>query len=140
MSKVVSVKTERVDDIPLLFAELKRMGVQELLDKYFPAHGNRQGLSMGEVAVVWLSHILSQSDHRMNHVQNWEENHIESIGQSLGKGLVGLDLSDDRLGNSLKALSNDGQWKECEKELSQRQIQVYDLQEILIKPATSLIS
>ncbi len=90
MSKAVSVKTERVDDIRLLFAELKRMGVQELLDKYFPAHGNRQGLSMGEVAVVWLSHILSQADHRMNHVQNWVENHIESIGRSLGKELVGF--------------------------------------------------
>lgn len=136
MSKPVNIKTERVDDIPLLFAQLKQMGVQELLDKYFPPHGNRQGLSMGEVAVVWLSHILSQADHRMNHVQNWVENHIESIGQSLGKALVGLDLSDDRLGSVLKHLSNDKQWKEFEEELSQRQIQVYDLQQILIKPAT----
>lgn len=127
MSKDVSVKTERVDDIPLLFAELKRMGVQELLDKYFPAHGNRQGLSMGEVTVVWLSHILSQADHRMNHVQNWVENHIESIGQCLGKALVGLDLSDDRLGKVLKELSNDSKWKGFEEELSQSQIQVYDL-------------
>ena len=127
MSKDVSVKTERVDDIPLLFAELKRMGVQELLDKYFPAHGNRQGLSMGEVAVVWLSHILSQADHRMNHVQNWVENHIESIGRSLGKELVGLDLSDDRLGNVLKDISDDIKWKGFESELTQKQVQVYDL-------------
>jgi len=127
MSKDVRVKTERVDDIPLLFAELKRMGVQELLDKYFPAHGNRQGLSMGEVTVVWLSHILSQADHRMNHVQNWVENHIESIGKCLGKALVGLDLSDDRLGKVLKELSDDSKWKGFEEELSQSQIQVYDL-------------
>ncbi|MCL1490824.1 MAG: IS1634 family transposase [Pseudanabaena sp. Salubria-1] len=127
MSKDVSVKTERVDDIPLLFAELKRMGVQELLDKYFPAHGNRQGLSMGEVTVVWLSHILSQADHRMNHVQNWVENHIESIRKCLGKALVGLDLSDDRLGKVLKELSDDSKWKRFEEELSQSQIQVYDL-------------
>jgi transposase len=127
MSKDVSVKTERVDDIPLLFAELKRMVVQELLDKYFPAHGNRQGLSMGEVTVVWLSHILSQADHRMNHVQNWVENHIESIGKCLGKALVGLDLSDDRLGKVLKELSDDSKWKRFEEELSQSQIQVYDL-------------
>ena len=127
MSKDVSVKTERVDDIPLLFAELKRMVVQELLDKYFPAHGNRQGLSMGEVTVVWLSHILSQADHRMNHVQNWVENHIESIGKCLGKALVGLDLSDDRLGKVLKELSDDSKWKGFEEELSQSQIQVYDL-------------
>jgi transposase len=127
MSKDVSVKTERVDDIPLLFAQLKRMGVQELLDKYFPAHGNRQGLSIGEVAVVWLSHILSQADHRMNHVQNWVENHIESIRKSLGKELVGLDLSDDRLGSVLKHFSDDSQWREFEEELTARQIQVYDL-------------
>ncbi len=82
---------------------------------------------MGEVTLVWLSHILSQADHRMNHVQNWVENHIESIGQCLGKALVGLDLSDDRLGKVLKELSDDSKWKGFEEELSQSQIQVYDL-------------
>jgi len=82
---------------------------------------------MGEVTVVWLSHILSQADHRMNHVENWVENHIESIGKCLGKALVGLDLSDDRLGKVLKELSDDSKWKGFEEELSQSQIQVYDL-------------
>jgi len=45
------------------------MGVQELLDEHFPTHGNWQGLSLGKVAIVWLSHILSQADHRLNQVQ-----------------------------------------------------------------------
>ncbi len=69
MDTPLTVNTERVDDIPLLLAQLQRMEVQPLLDDYFPTHGNWQGLSLGHVAVVWLSPILSQGDHRMNRVQ-----------------------------------------------------------------------
>lgn len=57
METPLTVMTERVDDIPLLLAPLQRMAVQPLLDDYFPTHGNWQGLSLGHVAVVWLSHI-----------------------------------------------------------------------------------
>jgi transposase len=96
MKKPVTVTTERVDDIPLLLAQLKRMGVQELLDQHFPMHGNWQGLSLGYVAVVWLAHILSQADHRLNPVQDWLEHHLETVGVSLDQDLRGLDLSDDR--------------------------------------------
>jgi hypothetical protein len=60
MNKPVTVITKRVDDLPLLLAQLKRMGVQALLDEHFPMHGNWQGVSLGNVTVVWLSHILSQ--------------------------------------------------------------------------------
>lgn len=102
MSKPVTLTTERVDDIPLLLAQLQRMGVQELLDEHFPTHGNWQGLSLGEVAVVWLGHILSQADHRLNHVQAWAERHLESIGVSIDKDIRGLDLSDDRLESVLR--------------------------------------
>jgi transposase len=75
MNKPVTVITKRVDDLPLLLAQLKRMGVQALLDEHFPMHGNWQGVSLGNVTVVWLSHILSQADHHLNHVQPWLENH-----------------------------------------------------------------
>jgi transposase len=63
MNKPTILKTERVDDIPLLLAQLERMGIEELINKHFPTHGNWQGLSLGQVAIVWLSHILSQADH-----------------------------------------------------------------------------
>ena len=43
MDTPLTVITERVDDIPLLLAQLQRMGVQPLLDDYFPTHGNWQG-------------------------------------------------------------------------------------------------
>lgn len=127
MKKPVAVTTERVDDIPLLLAQLKRMGVQDLLDQYFPTHGNWQGLSLGYVAVVWLSHILSQADHRLNPVQDWLEHHLETVGVSLDQDLRGLDLSDDRLEGLLRYLSKDSAWESFEQALSKRQLQVYDI-------------
>ncbi|MGG6270889.1 hypothetical protein [Leptolyngbya sp. AN10] len=44
MNQPVSITTERVDDIPLLLAQLERMGVQALLDEHLPQHGNWQGV------------------------------------------------------------------------------------------------
>ena len=127
MNKPVTVKTERVDDIPLLFAQLKRMRVQELLDEHIQTHGNWQGLSLGNVAVVWLSHILSQADHRLNHVQPWLENHLETVRECLEQELRALDVSDDRLESVLRYLSQDSAWRSFEQALCQRQVQVYDL-------------
>ena len=86
MNKPTILKTERVDDIPLLLAQLERMGVSELLDEHFPTHGNWQGLSLGQVAIIWLSQILSQADHRMNKVQSWAEQRIGSIKLKCGLG------------------------------------------------------
>ena len=62
MNKPLAVTSERVDDIPVLLAQLERMRVQDLLDQHFPTHGNWKGLSLGWCAVVWLSYILSQAD------------------------------------------------------------------------------
>jgi hypothetical protein len=40
MAERLTIIRERVDDIPLLLAQLEPMGVQPLLDEYFPTHGN----------------------------------------------------------------------------------------------------
>ena len=49
MNKPVTVTTERVDDIPLLLAQLKRMGVQELLDELGETHLK----SIDKLSVMW---------------------------------------------------------------------------------------
>lgn len=64
------IETERVDDIPVLVAEMNRMGVAELVDGNFGTHGNWQGINLGRVVTGWLAHILSDADHQLNHVQN----------------------------------------------------------------------
>ena len=59
MSEELTVITERVDDMPLLLAEEKRMGLAQLLDEHFAPHGNWQGLSPGHTTAVWLAPLLT---------------------------------------------------------------------------------
>jgi hypothetical protein len=59
MHEIQSIIAERVDDIPLLLAQMERMGLAALLDAHFPTHGTWQGLTFGRVATIWLSSILS---------------------------------------------------------------------------------
>ena len=79
MAGTLTIRSERVDDIPLLLAQLERMGVQSLLDEHFPTHGNWVGLSLGWVTVVWLTHILSEANHRLNHVEPWADQRLHIL-------------------------------------------------------------
>ena len=71
MTGQLTFEIERIDDIPLLLAQLERMQVGSLLDQHFPTHGNWRGLSLGTVSAVWLAFILSEGGHCMSHVQPW---------------------------------------------------------------------
>ncbi|HEY6412004.1 MAG TPA: IS1634 family transposase [Ktedonobacteraceae bacterium] len=127
MNEIVQLTIERVDDIPILLAQRERMQVASLLDRYFPTHGNWQGLSLGEVVEVWLSHILSEGDQWLNHVEPWANQHLSCVQACLGQAVRGLDFSDDRLASVLDYLSADEQWQAFERELSRHLIRVYDL-------------
>src|SRR5438128_2012203 len=118
MKDRVNLTTERVDDLPLLLAHMQRMGLAAWLDRHFPTDGNWQGLSLGGVATVWLTHVLSQGDHRMNHVQAWAERRQETLQSCLAEPVTGRDVNDDRLAEVLRELSDDEQWRAFEHELS----------------------
>ena len=47
MNDIQRIITERVDDIPLLIHQMQQRALPALIDQYFPAHGNWQGLSPG---------------------------------------------------------------------------------------------
>jgi len=121
------ITNERVDDIPLLLAQMERMGIPSLLDQYFPTHGNWQGLSLGWTAAVWLAHILSEGDHRLSHVQSWAEKRLETLSRCTAQAVRTLDFSDDRLGDGLSALSQDAAWEGFEAALNGHLLRVYNL-------------
>src|SRR2546430_17724068 len=110
MNEPLTITTERVDDIALLLAQMQRMGIARLLDAHFPTHGNHQGLSLGMVTTIWLTHILSQADHRMNRVQAWAERRLETLRGCSDAELSVRDLADDRLGNALGHMTDDEGW------------------------------
>src|SRR5713101_6043260 len=140
MHEIEQLTIERVDDIPILLAQLERMQVASLLDRYFPTHGNWQGLSLGQVIVVWLSHILSEGDHWLNHVEPWAVGHLHCLQAHLGQAVRSLDFSDDRLAAVLDYLSDDEQWQAFERELSQHLIRVYDLRPSRVRIDSTTVS
>ncbi len=127
MNKELTIGSERVDDIPLLLAQLEKMEMASLLDQHFPTHGHWQGLSLGRVTSVWLSFILSEANHRLSHVQPWAERRLETLGACLGEPVRGLDWGDDRLARVLDQLSDDQAWADFEQALNERTVRVYDL-------------
>jgi len=140
MNETLSIVTERVDDIPLLVAQMRRLELPAVIDSSFVAHGNRAGLSLGWTATVWLAHILSQGDHRLNQVQPWAERRLETLRGSTGQPIVALDLSDDRLADLLRTLADDAVWCGCERALGRTVLRVYDLQRTRVRVDTTTAS
>ncbi len=55
---------ERIDELPIILAMLKKLRVQEIIDKYFSPHGNWTGLSYGQLAVLFITYVLHSLTHR----------------------------------------------------------------------------
>jgi transposase len=140
MSEQPTITTEKIDDIPVLIAQMERIGVAELLDKHFRVHGNWQGLSLGWIGATWLSHIVSTGDHRLNAVEEWVEGSLKTVKGSTRQNVTRLDFTDDRLQNVLDALGNDAAWIAFEAELNQRTLRVYDLNVETVRMDSSTVS
>jgi transposase len=128
MREQLTVTTERVDDLPIVLAQSEDMGIAELLDEYFKPHGNWEGTSLGWTTAVWLTHIVSEGDHRMNQVQGWVAQRVQTLQGCTGQEVREESWSDDRLALVLDALAQPEVWQRFEAALNQRIIRVYQLQ------------
>jgi transposase len=125
---------ERIDDIPLLWEQLKAMGVIRLFDKHFPQYPTWAGdLTPGEVVACWLCFIISCGNHRLSHVQKWAEERLHLLEALTGKSVRSLDFSDDRLANLLAQMGNRAVWQPFERELSSELLRVYDLNAEIVR-------
>jgi transposase len=140
MNELPTFLTERVDDIPLLLQQMQHLGLAQLIDKHLHPHGNRQGISYGQLACLWLTYILSQADHRMNHVRAWAANRSRTLQAWFPQPLQETDCTDDRLADLLHALSNDTAWETLETDLNQRTLTVYDLPTEVVRLDATTVS
>jgi len=132
---------ERIDDLPLLLAQLQRMQVIPLLDHHFLTHGNGAGeLTFGEVASVWLAYVVSTGDHRLNHLQDWAADRVKMLCACLGKPVRPEDFHDDRLADMLDALSDAAAWAAFEQDLNASLVRVYDLPTATVRVDTTTAS
>jgi transposase len=128
MTPLTQITYERVDDIPLLMHLMtEKLEYDTQLDRCWPRHGNWLGLSVGQVMVTWLAHILSECTHTMSPVRAWANGRLHILSCLLGQELREADLSDDRLAEVLRGLSQDAVWRPFEQASTQRMIRVYRL-------------
>ncbi len=133
MTETPLIVSERVDDLPLVVAQMRRMDLPALIDSYFVTHGNRQGLSLGWTTMVWLAHVLAQGDHRLNQVQPGAARRLETLRACTGQPVTALDLSDDRLADVLRTLADDTYWGSFERAVGQELLRVYTLEPACVR-------
>jgi transposase len=98
------------------------------VDTHLGTHGLQQGLSNGQLTIVWLAYILSESDHRKSGVEDWAWRHRRILQRLLGQPLRRVDCTDDRLGNLLRRFSVTAKWEALEAAVWQHSAQVYALE------------
>jgi transposase len=119
---------EIVNDVPVLMHLLgERMGVGRALDEIVERHGNRLGLSVGQVMTTWMAHILSECNHFMSHVQDWANGLPGTLSIVLGQEIRETDLGDERLSEVVRDLSDDEVWHKLEHKVSGNMIRAYNL-------------
>lgn len=105
VSEEVKIDYERIDDIPIIVEWLKQMEVAKSIDqKLIPLQVNHKGLSYGQLSVLLLTHIITQSDHRLCAVQLWVKEHHHILELSTGWSIGAKDTTDDRLGTLVEEL------------------------------------
>jgi len=132
--------TERVDDVALLIGQMVKMGFVEVLDRHIPRHWKQRGLSWGWTAVIWLSYIITEGDHRKVSVEAYVKVMQHTLSHLSGQEVEPLDFSDDRWGHLLKHLSKPQYWHGIEGDLNACSIEVYALSQDVIRCDATTVS
>lgn len=124
------IKSERVDELPIILEFSKQMGVAEAIDQIVgKAHGNRTGLSYGQLAWGWMGAIATERDHRLNHVEAWSVAHRPTLQAAMGQAVGDKDFTDDRLADLLWVLGDpEGEVGQAlEEKVGQHLVRAYQL-------------
>ena len=122
------IASERIDDVPLLVYWLLRMHIDKIIDTVLsPPHGNWQGLSYGQLAVVFIAYILTECNHFLSPVRDWVWARRECSSQALGHSIRDTDFTDDWLEDLLDAVGADEVEEQIEMQLGQHLIRAYAL-------------
>lgn len=128
MTPSLQLTHELVNDVPVLTHIMRtNLELDRWLDEIWPRHGNWQGLSPGGVMVTWLTHILSEGNHFMSHVQDWANTLPHTLTVLLGQRLRATDLTDDRLAEIARQLSLPEVWHPLEQAVTRQMVRVYRL-------------
>jgi transposase len=120
---------ERADELPLVLYWLLNMRVDQIIDTILPyPHLNRQGLSYGQLAVLFIAFVIYTHRHRLCEMEEWVEKHQVVLMQATGWWIQDKDATDDRLSDLLSALGEDEERGILmQRQLGQHLVQAYAL-------------
>jgi transposase len=118
----------RLDEIPLLLGVLKHMGIAQLYDREISDHGSHTGLSGGWILTIWLTFILSQSDHTKYKVEDWVARYQTLLRSLTHQDFKSSEFNDNRLSSLLSRLSKPQRWEQFEDALWEQSVEVYQLE------------
>ena len=142
VSEQVKINSERIDDIPVIVEWLKKMEIAKCIDqKLSPLHGNHKGMSYGQLSVLLLTYIITESDHRLCAVEPWVQAHRKILELSTGWSIGEKDTSDDRLARVVEELGKQSEARqEIEVKLGRHLIRAYELPTEVARADTSSFS
>jgi hypothetical protein len=132
-----------VEELLILLEFAKQRGVAEAIAQSVgPAHGNRQGLSYGQLALGLMSAIAMRRDHGLKHVETWAVAHRPTLEQALGQTVGEKDFPAARLAALLWELgAAEGQGHEAiEAQVGQRIVRAYELPTEVGRAVTPTVS
>jgi transposase len=141
IEQINAIENEQVDDIPLLLAAIKQMGLIDIFNEQFKQHGNWEGSAVGYIIAVWLAYILSEGDHRKSYLQEWVAEREHTLLYCLDIDEINeLDFTDDKLSLILNKFSDDETWQKSECAVNKHIIRVYDLDLEIVRIDTTTAS
>jgi transposase len=83
------------------------MEVHEIIDRIYTPHSNWQGLSYGQLALLFITYVLHSLTHHLPGMEEWTVQHKSVFEKITGWKLGDKEATDDRLGMMAEALCED---------------------------------
>lgn len=104
------------------------MAVAAHIDSHWTPHREWEGLSYGQLALLFLTFVLYERDHRLSVLADWVAAHHATLSALTGWTITPADVTDDRLGRLLEVLGQDAsQITAVQQALGRHIIRVYPL-------------
>ena len=85
------------------------MNLDTIIDEKLPSpHGNRKGLTYGQLAILLLTYIISEADHRLCCVEQWVNQHHRSLQSITNWNIGNKDATDAARGGWLSGRARVG--------------------------------
>jgi len=138
---VSTERIEQVDSIPVILYWLMKMRVAEMIDAVWHPHNNWQGLSYGQLAVLFLTYVLHMRTHHLSAMEDWVTKHRTVLEAGTGWTIGPKEATDDRLGLLLGALGADeDRSSRFQQHMGQHLLQAYALPTTVARYDTSTFS